>query len=292
MVRLVFVVALSVVVLSGCAFAGFEGHVQNKFIVTFNIVPDIFGLFAYYTMPRTVKEAKHDGFAHAAERGDKTTIWCRKGDHRVCVLFDEQGSVAGIQLSVEAKEIDNSGAPLDIASIPEWRKDTLLGLDVYANTAFFVSKAILDAGGRAISSDTLTAPEGIYILQTDAEGVETGRLHVSNDQSDAESAGFVEQNCFYGMGKHYFQDLTKETVCQKHRPYFILYGPKTKKMNGFGFAEFGKPTQGRGWFEAPPSSVAKAIAPNSPECLTKWTDQYGLFTFHVYFVARPYFTTC
>lgn len=288
MLRLLLVAALAAV-----ASAGLEGHVQNKFIVTYNAVPDFFNLYAFYTMPRTVKEATRDHFAQAAERSaDNTTIWCRKNDHRVCVLFDLQGSVAGIQVSVETKELDNSGIPLDVPAIPEWREDTLLGKQVYAVTTFFVPKSTLLDGGRELNSETLTAPEGIYILQTDANGVETGRLHVSTEQEDALSAGFHDQSCFFGMGKHYFQGLTKNSTCEKHRPFFALYGPKTNKMNGFGIAQFGKPTSGRGWFEHPPEFAVKAIAPNSPACLTEWLKEYGLFTMHVFFIARPYLTTC
>jgi hypothetical protein len=55
-------------------------------------------------------------------------------------------------------------------------------------------------GGRSLSEETPTAPDGIYLLQTDSNGVETGRLLVSNDESDALSAGFTEQACFHGMG--------------------------------------------------------------------------------------------
>ncbi|KAE8743536.1 hypothetical protein FOCC_FOCC010861 [Frankliniella occidentalis] len=295
MLRLTLVAALAVVALSGSAFAGFEGQTQNKFIVTYNVVPDVFGLFAFYTMPRTLREAKDLHFDWASERNpadNNTDLYCRKGDHRVCVLFDKAGSVAGIQLSVEAKELDNSGAPVDVLAIPEWRRNMIKSKEVYSNTAFFVSKAIIDAGGRDIEEDTLTAPDGLYILQTDTNGVETARLHVSNDQSDAEAAGFNEQSCFIGMGKHYFQSLTKESVCENHRPYFTLYGPKSKKLTGFGFTQYGKPSQGRGWFEAPPALAAKTIAPNSPACMTEWLKEYGLFTMHVFFVARPYLTTC
>jgi len=143
-----------------------------------------------------------------------------------------------------------------------------------------------------LAERTLTAPNGIYLLQTDRNGVETGRLLVSNDESDALSAGFTEQACFPGMGKHYFQDLKTDGTCAGHRPYFLLYGPHTNKLNGFGFNMYGKVTQGRGWFETPPALVAKMIAPNSPSCMTQWINKYGLFTMHVFFVEKPWTTRC
>jgi hypothetical protein len=61
-------------------------------------------------------------------------------------------------------------------------------------------------------------------------------------------------------GKHYFQDLKKDGTCDAHRPYFLLYGPYTNKLNGFGITMYGKVSQGRGWFETPPALVAKVRA--------------------------------
>lgn len=79
------------------------GTKANKFIVTYSIVPDPFHKFSFYTMPRTIAEAEKDKFALVSTNdADKTTLWCRDNDYRVCVYFDVQGSVAGIQLSVSS----------------------------------------------------------------------------------------------------------------------------------------------------------------------------------------------
>ena len=64
-------------------------------------------------------------------------------------------------------------------------------------------------------------------------------------------------------GKHYFQEMREDGQCENHRPYFTLYGPKTKALNGFGFVQYGKATidyQERNWFESPPAAVAKVRA--------------------------------
>ncbi|XP_034237792.1 uncharacterized protein LOC117643173 [Thrips palmi] len=292
----ILIVAAAAVALAGSAQAGWldAGTTPNKFIVTYSIVPDLTHSFSFYNMPRTIKEAENDHFTQvSANDVDSTTLWCRKNDFRVCVYFDKQGSVAGIQLSARVSEIDNGkNAPLDILAIPEWRRQTLLGEDVYSTVAYFLSREELVAGGRTLSADTHTAPNGLYLLQTDKEGVETGLLHVATSESAAEASGFNEQACFFGMGKHYFQNLKKDGTCDAHRPYFLLFGPKTKQLQGFGFVQYGKVSQGRGWFETPPALVAKKIAPNSPECMTKWINSYGLFTMHVFFVDKPYYTRC
>lgn len=62
----------------------------------------------------------------------------------------------------------------------------------------------------------------------------------------------------FTAGKHYFQELRKDGKCEDHRPFFMLYGPKTKALNGFGFVQYGKVSKDeRSWFETPPAKVAK-----------------------------------
>ena len=34
------------------------------------------------------------------------------------------------------------------------------------------------------------------------------------------------------------------------------------------------------------------IAPNSPDCMSKWISKYGLFTHHIFFVDKPWQTSC
>lgn len=71
---------------------------------------------------------------------------------------------------------------------------------------------VLLSGGRDITENTLTAPEGIFILQTDKNGVETNRLHVGTKESEAPSAGFTEQACFFGMGEWQAFGLSAEDI--------------------------------------------------------------------------------
>ncbi|XP_034249694.1 uncharacterized protein LOC117650395 [Thrips palmi] len=291
------VLAIAVVAIAASATAWFHaGKKQNQLIVTYSILPDPFHKRSFFALPRTLKEANAgvDYWTPTVERPrDNTTIYCREGDWRVCLLFDVQGSVAGIRLSVDRDEIQASG--LNLERVPEWadKWSSLRHGSVYSATVYFQSSEELAAGGRSLKKDDLTAPNGIYILHTDNVGFETDRLHVPTQESEAASAGFTEQSCFFGMGKHYFQGLSKDSKCEDHRPYFLLYGPKTKELNGFGFVQYGNATtNGRGWFEHPSAKVAKKIAPNSPACLEDWVEKYGLFSLHVYFVSDPFWTFC
>jgi len=57
---------------------------------------------SFYELPRTRSAAEADGWA-CAEDGLNTVgydIFCRHRDYRVCLLYDGQGSVAGIQIAV------------------------------------------------------------------------------------------------------------------------------------------------------------------------------------------------
>ncbi|KAJ1522217.1 hypothetical protein ONE63_002525 [Megalurothrips usitatus] len=271
------------------------GTRQNKFIVTYNIIPDPFHKFSWFTMPRRVSEALKDSWKlHHEEDDGAIGVYIRKNDYRVSVLFDKTESVAGIRLSVNVDEIKSAKLPIDIENTPEWKRWTFGEFgEVYSATVYFEYKEKIRAGGRGyLYSEDLTIPEGIWIQQSDANGTETARLKVPLQESEAASAGFREQACFIGMGKHYFQELTPTSKCENHRPFFMLYSPKSKELQGFGFTMYGKPSSGRGWFEAPPAMVAKQIAPNSPACLTEFINKYGMFTMHVFFVEKPWLTSC
>ncbi|XP_034250656.1 uncharacterized protein LOC117651047 [Thrips palmi] len=94
----------------------------------------------YYVMPRTTAEAKADGWAAVPGlRNDATTLWARRGDYRVCLLFDKQGSVAGIQVSASKAALKKSGIPLQYDKNDYWFSQTLLGVEVYSATAYFVT---------------------------------------------------------------------------------------------------------------------------------------------------------
>lgn len=281
----VLLVAASATVVVGVSLT--PGTVGNTLIVKFGVPGR-----AFYTLPRTQDEASKASYEKAADRAeDRTTVWCPKDDYRVCLLFDAKGSVAGIQISVPVKEIQDSKVPLTLENVPEWLSQTVLGVQVYSLVIFFVPKAALLTGGRTLTASTLTAPDGLYFLQTDSNGVETNRLHVGNAESAATATGFVKQACFVGMGKHYYQALTKTTTCEAYRPYFVLFSPKTQNLTGFGFNMYGKPNTGK-WIETSSAFTHKFIAPDEPTCQAEWIKKYGLFALHVYFIERPYLTLC
>ncbi|XP_034239404.1 uncharacterized protein LOC117644239 [Thrips palmi] len=292
MARLAFLVIAVAAVAAGVN----GGKKQDQLIVTYGIVPDPFHSKSFFSLPRTLEEAQggQDYWVPSDQRPqDNTTSYCREGDYRVCLLFDQQGSVAGIRLSVNRDEIEASGFNLE--RVPEWEFNwsTRLRGGVYTATVYFVSKEELAAGGRSPKKSDPTAPNGIYILQSDFNGFETNRLHIPIQESGATSANFTEQSCNFGMGKHYFQELRKDGKCEEHRPYFLLYGPKTKELNGFGIAQYGNVTNGeRPWYEYPTAKEAKKIAPNSPDCVEDWINTHGMFSLHVYFVSSPYWTFC
>jgi len=278
----------SVAALAGPASARQDGP-ANKLSVTFSIFPDPWHSFSFYTIPRTLHEAIDSEFELTGARSTSTLgvlVYCRKNDYRVCPLYDVQGSVAGIMVSVAKSEFEKSKVPIDIENDEFWYKQKVGDVDVYSTATFFVSGGILGSGGRPIDDNTPTAPDGLYIHRTG------GLLHVGGDEKQALQNDFHKQACFRGMGLHYFQGLTKTSQCEENKPYFMLFDPQTKQLNGFGITQFGKVSQGRGWFETPPALIVKKIAPDSPPCLTEWTKKYGIFTIHVFFVDKPWKTRC
>ncbi|XP_034247044.1 uncharacterized protein LOC117648585 isoform X2 [Thrips palmi] len=133
---------LLVIALAAIAAGVHGGKVHNQLIVTYGIVPDPFHSKSFFSLPRTLEEAQggQDYWIPSQKRPqDNTTSYCREGDYRVCLLFDQQGSVAGIRLSVDRNEIAASGFNLE--NVPEWEPNwnsRLPGM-VYSATVYFQS---------------------------------------------------------------------------------------------------------------------------------------------------------
>ena len=77
-------------------------HVFITLPAKYGVIPDPFGLHAFFHMPRTIADAVDDKWAQVdgllADKG--VSVWCRDGDYRVCLMYDSLGSVAGIIVSV------------------------------------------------------------------------------------------------------------------------------------------------------------------------------------------------
>lgn len=113
-------------------------------VATFSSFPDPLHWRSFYSLPRTLAAARQDGWGLAfASRPApvRASTWCREDDYRLCLLFDAQGSVAGLQVSVAVRDyeesFDNIHYPIHLET--EWKRQTLLDTEVYSATALFVS---------------------------------------------------------------------------------------------------------------------------------------------------------
>ncbi|XP_052133065.1 uncharacterized protein LOC113209046, partial [Frankliniella occidentalis] len=202
---------------------------------------------------------------------------------RVVVFSLPQHSVA---------DLKKTKVPQDFSTIPDWTRQTVLGVDVYSAIAYFSDPSLLALGqGRNLTADTNTA-EGIWIEQA---GAAPARIAFEEEELAA-TTNYTKQGCLFGQGQHYFYNLTKESGCEERRPYYMLYEAKTKQMLGFGVIIFGKTSQRcfphRKWFINPPSFVAPLVTPNGPACTQKWMHDYGSTSLHVFFRPKPWNIRC
>lgn len=249
----------------------------------------------FIDMPRTQLAAAKDHWKRMYSRdGGLTSVWCQNGDYHMCLIYDRRGSVAGIQMSLTPKEAATASVPINLNTVPEWEASrNFSGLPTYTLTVYFVSKDVILRGGRKLSPNDSTVPEGAFILQTDSEGREVDRLLMPIDQDKAQAPDFALQGCGEGQGIHYNQNRLPDTPCDEFRPYFVLYSAVTKKLVGFVFSSFGEvPSAKRDWFDLLSIYQLKKLAPRGPNCLVDWAEKYTLFTSHVYFVDRPWELTC
>ncbi|KAJ1520976.1 hypothetical protein ONE63_004048 [Megalurothrips usitatus] len=274
--------------------AAAQGAELNRLTATYGLIPDPLHLTSYFDLPRTTADAPKDKWAKVdgvlANKG--VSVWCRDNDYRVCLLFDSAGSVAGIQVSHSVADLKKTGVPQDFGTIPDWTRQTVLGVDVYSAIAYFFDPSALQRGeGRKLTAATNTA-EGIWVEQAGGKPL---RIAFQEDQLVAETS-YTRQGCLFGQGQHYFNNLTKSSGCAERGPYYMLYEPQAKTMLGFGVIIFGKTSQRcfphRHWFINPPSLVAPLVAPNGPKCTQEWMHKYGATSLHVFFRPKPWDIRC
>ncbi|KAK3928688.1 Flap endonuclease 1 [Frankliniella fusca] len=285
--------AVPAVLAALCALAA-QGAELNTLLTKYSLIPDPFGLKAFFHMPRTLEAAAKDKWAEVSSNlsAKGVSVWCRDNDYRVCLLFDSVGSVAGIQVSHSVSDLKKTKVPQDFSTIPDWTRQTVLGVDVFSAIAYFVDPSKLAEGlGRPMDDDTNTA-EGIWIEQANAS---PARIAFEEEELAA-TTNYTKQGCLFGQGQHYFYNITKDSGCEERRPYYMLYDAKTKQMLGFGVIIFGKTSQAgclhRNWFLNPPSFVAPFVTPNGPSCTQEWMHKYGATSLHVFFRPNPWNISC
>ncbi|GLH10465.1 Uncharacterized protein GBIM_15428, partial [Gryllus bimaculatus] len=221
-------------------------------------------------MPLSVADARREGWVQAAS-GNTTSTWCLRDDPRVCVLYDLQGSVAGMQVSLPVADLQFKGNPYDVTAHPLFIRDRLFNMDVFTSRYFLT----LAAGGRRRAPGDEVGT-GLW-LQSGDDFVE-----VSRNADDLPAAHWSRENCVLEMGRHYYYNVSEQLPCEMAEPFFLLVDNRKDALHGVGFQIFGEASvKNRKWFESVPPYAVKSTLPNSPQCLTDWVKQYGLISLHI-----------
>lgn len=247
---------------------------------------------SFFDLPLTVPQAVQEGWVEPEEtKSDNLTqTYCMKDDPRICIIYDQQGSIAGYQIGI-TKQVDELRDVLKVHPLDKsFEEVTLFGYKMYVTKMYFVPQDVIQSGGRSNADTTGT---GLW-LNIKGELVEIPRKE--SELKDAVPA-YVKQNCFFRMGQHYFYNASKTMQPDGYQPFFILYSDDGE-LQGLGMVMFGSNADGdlfagkRGWFEPLVSAAVRMISPDTPDWVLKTIDDYGVYSHHIYMIREPYNLVC
>jgi hypothetical protein len=295
MVSLRILALLSVFVVSNAASSnrlfgfGSKAPFWDSFQVTFGLNP----LKSYVDLPRTEKDAlaakpawrsiSTDGCQNGGKYNGNRYIL--EGDSSMSILYDIQGTVAGIQMNLNQSSLAVKGNTYHFNNVAMYQPDNIEGLDVYTLTVYFVDPSTICSTGRSEAEMKAQGTgTGLYMQNgpTPAD-----LINVPNTRGPAIAQNWTKNKCFVGMGYHNFYDSKNYGDCTEFRPAFLLFndGSDTGALHGFGLAAIGKAYSAKARYEYPSSGAINLIVgkENVSQCLVDRADSIGVTTIHVFF---------
>jgi len=238
----------------------------------------------FSTLPKSVTDAVSEGWTKMGDGCASTQFFLGQqfalnGDLSTILLFDRLGQVAGIQFS--------GPSTMEVA------KNRRNGPFVESNgrlylTAYFTDLANICSEEKVRNTKTVGDK---LLIQTSAK---RDLLEIPLKEADVEAkTAFVKGNCFYGMGQHYWHNISNHMDCEDFYPVFLLYNGGD--LNAFGWATAGFIDNPR--VEHPPNSEFGLgfFFPKDkfPRCLLDPSQvKRRLTTQHIYLQRRPYLNLC
>eukprot|EP00111_Clytia_hemisphaerica_P002222 TCONS_00006221-protein len=229
----------------------------------------------YSGLPKTEEDARKEGWTAIGDGCATGTFYKGRryegpGSKNINnLLYDLNGNVAGIQTKFEA-DFTVPGS-FNKTHVKEGNKIVL--------TAYFTDP-------NTICSRNRTTTPG-YIGDNLYLPMENGPVKIPLKESDLVSGDnkWVKGRCFYGMGQHYWYDVTKNMDCNDFGPWFLLYNGGN--LNAFGFAGVGNIVNE--YAEHPTFDTMQYFFREKPLCLKEYPH---LSTQHIYLQRRPHFNFC
>lgn len=276
-------VSLEVFVLVSLVAAGnaflFGDPDWNNLRVTWS--PNPFGTYGFNAMPRTVDDAKAQGFVletGCGAHGIAGQRYVKGRDYALVLLYDRNGYIAGIQIGVPKNE--SAGFPptkqVNHPFVP-------IG-NMYFLTAYFTDPATICSNGRTSQQFTAEGTGNSLYIQNGTDPV-ADSLKMPMTPTDADKTRWTRGYCFVTMGLHYWYDVSTDMSCDDFFPVFLLYNHG--KLNAFGWA-IGT-AMSSPHMEHPTSDVIKQFVQPVPTCLVQ---KPHLSTMHIYMTNLPLADTC
>jgi len=268
-----------IVVLSGVASASDPLWTSLKVTIPF-----------FYDIPLTRTAAESLGWHSISGRDCRNNgrfqgyRYIYDDDYSFSVLYDVQGSLAGLQTNMLVKELQAGGNQFQFNRVPMYQRNTLNGTQYYTFTAYIQNPALICIIGRnpsqyeknGIGTD-LYFQNGIY-----------NYIKAPKDRKDAlKTRIWSNNNCFPHMGYHNFYKVETwaRDNCTSIMPVFLLYN-NDGRLHGFGFDVVGTAISTR--FENPNfTNIETIIGDMIPSCVEPLFDTVGITTMHAYFIADP-----
>ncbi|CAH0690011.1 unnamed protein product [Spodoptera exigua] len=226
---------------------------------------------------------------YSAEGYEALQMWCPADDYVFCILTDETGNTAGVQVSVR---VDTFTPVYDMEELgfKDWSADVNgVTIEYYTKAQYFVPA---DAAARSAYPNPSNA-----LIRNDyvtVEGFKDQMLKVAKYENDLDSV-FTKQACILWMGRHYYYNMTEELECSSTTMFtwFPLY--IQGELNGMGFMVPGTVTLPEGVkdnYEHPTKDDVKKIVLTGPECMYEDVEKNGVTTMHIYFTKHPRTIIC
>jgi len=238
----------------------------------------------FYGFPMNEKEAVKMKFMMNEDACATPNFYVGKryalaGDTSAMVLFDANGQVAGMQMKFPAGHV-----------LPKsWKGSPFIEENGnYYLTAYFIDPhRICDPTHKR---DEHLLGNQVSIQMTSAlmsSGHSPMRvMTLPLRETDIAKTKWTKGKCFWGMGQHYWYNVSKKMNCDDFFPVFLLYNYGL--LNGFGWATSGYLESD--YVEHPPADKLHMFFKEVPECLSAPGTQRT--TQHIYLDKRPYFNHC
>ncbi|XP_075991263.1 uncharacterized protein LOC142986612 [Anticarsia gemmatalis] len=277
------------------------GFWEKGLKVRFDFDTSTYGSTAFMEMPQNITAASEKGWQEVSKpelpRGyDKLVLWCPVQDYTLCMLYDDTGYIAGLQIAFDTSKFVGAIYNWTVSGFTTWSvTDDDVTTEYQTIHQYYISTESLakDADVRmATRNDSLLLQDGQLFL----EGFYGAIYNVSTNIQDLNDSAFVKQGCIPAMGNHYYYNISSSLVCAADTVFSWFPLVADDQLTGVGFTLPGKYTIGDGYldpFEKPSNlAIIQISVPDAPECMQAYADDPGVFTMHTYFIDDGPLITC